>query len=140
PGDDALLERHDETLAPRLVEDQLPVERLREASVDHPDRPALLGQRIGALERAHHDRAEADEEQVVALAQDLCLTDRDRPRLDGWQPEAGIARVVQRERMLLLERRVQERAQLLLVLRTGHDQVPQAALRRARHTSLVRTA
>ena len=40
PVSDALLERHDELLAARAVEDQLAVERLGEARVDDADRPA----------------------------------------------------------------------------------------------------
>src|SRR6185436_16418492 len=105
----ALLEGHDEALATCLVQDQLAVERLRESRVDYADRPAFLGERIGRLEGPHDDRAEADEKQVVALAQDLCLADRDLARLDRRQAEARIARVVQRERMRLPERAVEQR-------------------------------
>ena len=45
PADDALLERHDQLLAARLLEDQLAIERLGVARVDDADRPALRGQR-----------------------------------------------------------------------------------------------
>src|SRR5579862_1004270 len=38
-GDNALLERHDQPLPARLVEDQLAVQWLREPGVDDPDRP-----------------------------------------------------------------------------------------------------
>ena len=86
-GHDALLEGHDQPLAARLVEDQLPVERPREAGVDDADRPALVLQRVGRLERPHDDRPEADEQQVAALAQHLALPDRDDRRRHGRQAE-----------------------------------------------------
>ena len=109
-GGDALLERHHEPLAARLVEDQLPIERLGEARIDDADRPAIGGQAIRDVDGALDDRAEADEQEVSPLAQDLALADRDGLRLDRREPEPGIARVVQRERVVLGERRPQQRA------------------------------
>jgi hypothetical protein len=116
PGGDALLERHQQPLPARLVEDQLPVERLGKPRIDHADRPAVGGQRIGRLDRARDDRAEADEQHVPSLAQHLAPPDGQRRGLDGRQPEPRVARVVQRERVLLPERGPDEGPQLLLVL------------------------
>ncbi len=86
-GHDALLEGHDHPLAAGLVEDQLAVEWPRKPGVDDPDRPALVLERRGRLERPHDDRPEADEQQVAALAQDLAPPDRDDRRRHGLQPE-----------------------------------------------------
>ena len=76
-GHDALLERDDELLAARLVEDQLAVERLGEPRVEHADRPAL------APRARRRPRAPAsvigpkrDEQEVAALAQHLAPADR----------------------------------------------------------------
>ena len=44
-GHDALLERHDELLAAACASDELRVERLGEARVDHSHRPAVGGER-----------------------------------------------------------------------------------------------
>ena len=115
-GHHALLERHDEPLAARLVEDQLAVERLGEPGVDDADGPALGLERVGGLERAHDDRPEAHEQEVAALAQDLAPPDREHRRLALGQAEPGVARVVERERVVLGERRAEQRPQLLLVL------------------------
>ena len=49
----------------------------------------------------------------------------------------GVARVVQRERVVLAERRAQQAPQLLLVLGRGDDQVRQLALGRDREHALV---
>ena len=87
-GHDALLERHDQLLAACCVEDQLTVERLREAGVDDPDGPALGLERVGGLRRPRDDRSEADEQQVAALAEDLSPADRQDLGVDRWQPEA----------------------------------------------------
>ena len=57
--------------------------------------------------------------------------------VDRRQPEARVARVVQRERVVLGDRGVQQRAQLLLVLGRGDDQVGQLALCRQREHPLV---
>ena len=124
-GHDALLERHEQRLAPRLVEDQLAVERLREPRVDHADGPAARLQRVGHLERAPGDRPEGHEQQVAALAEDLAAPDGDRLGLALRHAEPGVARVVERERVVLGERRPQQRAQLLLVARAGDDEVRQ---------------
>ena len=55
----------------------------------------------------------------------------------GGEPEARVARVVQRERVVLAEGRPDQRAQLLLVLRRGDHEVRQLALRRQREHALV---
>ena len=73
----------------------------------------------------------------VALAQDLALADRDRRRLDRRQVEARVARVVQRERVVLAEGGAQQPAQLLLVLGRGDDEVGQLALGRQGEHALV---
>src|SRR5262249_56871219 len=86
----------------------------------------------------HDDGPEADEKQVRAFAQDLGLADRDRLRRDGRQPEARVAGVMEREWMRLPEGGVEQRAELLLVLRAGHDQVRQLALGRDREHAPVR--
>ena len=112
---DAFLERDDQLLATGLVEDELAVERSSVPRVDDPDRPAVVLELCGGLERPHHDRPEADEQQVAALAKDLAATDRDDRRRDGLQAEPGIARVVQGERVVLAQRGVEQRAQLLLI-------------------------
>ena len=104
------------------------VERLGEPGVDHADRPALGLERIGRLERPRHDRAEADEQQIASLAQDLALPDGQRTRLNGCEIEPRVARIVQREGVLLVECRAQQRAELLLVLRRGDDEVRQLEL------------
>ena len=56
----------------------------------------------------------------------------------GGSPKPGIARVVQRERVVLGERRPEQRAQLLLVLRRGDHEVRQLALGGQREHALVR--
>ncbi len=111
--------------------------RLGETRVDDGDRPALGRQLIRDLEAAHDDRPEADDQDVRPVAQHLRLADRDGRGLDVGQVEPRIARVVQRERMLLLERGVHQPAQLLLVLGRGDDQVGQLALRGQREHALV---
>ena len=61
-------------------------------------------------------------------------------RLDRRQAEPGVARVVQRERVVLGERGPQQRAQLLLVLRASDDEVRQLALGGEREHALVARA
>ena len=134
---DALLERHDEPLAAGLVQDELAVERLGEPGVDDADGPAVLGQGIGGLERPGDDRPEADEQHVAPVAEHLAAADRDDRRLDRRQAEPGVARVVQRERMVLRERRVEQRSQLLLIARARDDEVRQLALGRQHEHALV---
>ena len=56
------------------------------------------------------------------------------------QVEAGIARVVQRERVVLGERGPEQRPQLLLVLRAGDDEVRELALGGQREHALVARA
>ena len=80
------------------------------------DQPSASSASAASM-RAGHDRPEADEQEVAALAQDLAPADRQDLRLDRRQPEAGVTRVVQRERAFLREGGPNERAQLLLVLR-----------------------
>ena len=58
----------------------------------------------------------------------------------GAQPEPGIARVVQRERVVLAEAAVEQRPQLLLVLGRRDDEVRQLALGRQREHALVARA
>ena len=86
---------------------------------------------VGCLQRPRHDRAEPDEQHVAALAEHLAATDRDGRRRDRLEPEPGVARVVERERVVLGERRAEERAQLLLVPGRGDHEVRQLALGRA---------
>ena len=137
---DALLERDDEPLATGLIEDQLAVERLGEPGVDDPDRPAVGLERIGGFQRSCHDRAESDEQQVAALAQDLATADRQDLRLDREQPETRVARVVQGERALVRQRGPHERAQLLLIPGRGDDEVRELALGGQREHALVARA
>jgi hypothetical protein len=91
----------------------------------------------GCLGRPGDDRAEPDEQDVGALAEDLGATDRDRDRLDRGQPEARVARVVERERAVLAEGGHEQRAELLLVLRARDHEVRQLALGRQREHPLV---
>jgi hypothetical protein len=107
-GHDALLERHDQPSAAGSVHDRRSVERLGEPGIDDSDAPALGGQSIGRVQRAVDDRPEPDEQQVVALAQDLGPADRQHLGLDRVQPEPGVAWVVQRERVVLGERGPQQ--------------------------------
>jgi hypothetical protein len=75
-----------------------------------------------------------------SLAQDLAPPDRQELRLHARKAEAGVAWVVERERMILGECRPQERSKLLLVLRRGDDEVRDLALRRQREHPLVARA
>jgi hypothetical protein len=99
-----------------VAEDQPAVERLREASIDQPDRPALSGKLLRDLDAAHDDGPEAHDQDVFARAQELAFADGNRPRVDRLKVEARIARVMQRERMVLSECGVHQPAQLLFVL------------------------
>ena len=92
------------------------------------------------LQRARHDRAEPDEQQVAALAQRLALPDRQDRTGRSAAARTRIARIVQRERVILGERGPQQRAQLLLVLRRCDDQVRELALGGDREHALVRRA
>ena len=124
-----------------LLEDQLAIERLGKSGVDDPDRPALrrpAARRLPA--RASTIGPKPTIRMSCALAQDLGLADGDRGRLDRRQVEAGVARVVQRERMVLAECRVHQPAQLLLVLGRGDDDVGQLALSGDREHALVARA
>ena len=58
----------------------------------------------------------------------------------GGEPEPGVARVVQGERVVLGERGPEQRAQLLLVLRAGDHEVRQLALGGQREHALVARA
>ena len=141
PVDDALLERHDEPLAARRIEDQLAVERLGEPRVDDADRPAVGRQRVGGLDGPHDDRPEPDEQEVPALAEDLAAADRQHP---GRRPAAGRSR----RRAGSAGRtggpgsnavRTSER-QLLLVPRRGDDEIRELSLRGQREHALVARA
>ena len=67
------------------------------------DQPSAV-ERVGGLEGARDDRAEPDEQQVTPLAQDLAAPDREQLGFDRRQAEARVARVVERERVVLGER------------------------------------
>ena len=88
----------------------------KRALITPTDQPSRV-ERVGGLERPRDDRPEADEQQVAALAEDLAAPDRQQLGLDRRQAEPGVARVVERERVVLGERRPEQRPQLLLVLR-----------------------
>src|SRR5207247_2189415 len=128
-GHDAFLERRDELLAARLVEDQLAVERLGKTRIDDGNGPALGLERVGTGDGPGDDGPERDEQHVATLADDLAPADRQDRRLARRQPEPRIARVMQRKRMVLGERGPEQRTKLLLVLRRGDDEVWQLALR-----------
>ena len=113
------------------VEDQLAVERLGEARVDDPDRPALGGQPFRGRHRPHDDRPEADEQDVGALAQHLALADRDDLGLDRRQVEARVARIVERERVVLGEAPSGRATAAPARPWAGDDEVRQLALGRA---------
>ncbi len=68
-GDDALLERHDQLLAPRVVRDEGRVEWLCEARVDHGDGPAVGGESVGNFQPARNDRPKANDQDLRALAE-----------------------------------------------------------------------
>ena len=84
------------------------VERAGEPGVHDPDRPALLLQLGSRRDATVDDGPEADDHDVRALAQDLAAADLDELRLDRVEVEAGVARVLQGERVLLGEGRAQQ--------------------------------
>ena len=132
-----LLQRHHQALPARLVEDQLAVDRLEESGVDHAHGPAFRRQRVRHRDAARHDRPEADQQDLATVAQDLALSDGQHLRGPFGHPEAGIARVVERERVILGERGPHQRAELLLVLRCGDDEVRDLAVGRVGEHALV---
>ena len=83
------------------------------------------------------DRPEGHEQQVAAFPEDLAAARPGSPRARARDAEPGVARVVERERVVLGERRAQQRAQLLLVARAGDDEVRQHPLRRHGEHALV---
>jgi len=136
-GHDALLEGHQQLLATRLVEDELAIERLGVAGIDDTDRPALLLEHVGRLATALHDGPEPHYQDLTALTEHLAHPDRENLRSPHGDAEAGVARVVQRERVILGKSGPHERPQLLLVLGAGDDHVRQLALCRQGEHALV---
>ena len=136
-GDDALFEGHDELLASGLVEDQLTIERLRIAGIDQADRPAVLLEQFARLPTPFDNRAEADDQDLAALPQQLAHAHRQHLGDPGRDTEARVARVMQRERMRLREGGSDERTEFLLVFWAGDDHVRQLALGRQREHALV---
>ena len=128
--------------APRArVHDRRPVERLGEPGVDDPDAPALGGQRVGR--RPARDGRSARSPTNSRSSPSRSTSARPTGRTcgsTGSSPKPGVARVVQRERVVLGERGPQQRAQLLLIARRGDDQVGQLPLGGDREHALVARA
>src|ERR1035437_2647401 len=106
---DALLEGHDQRLAPRRVEDQLAVERLGEPGIEQPDRPTFALQDVGGLAATPDDRSEANDQDLPSFTQQLAHTDRNNLWFTNRNPKTWIARVVERKRVILGERGLHQR-------------------------------
>ncbi len=110
--------------------------RAKRASTTPTDQPSFASSvRHGHPTR--DDGAQSDDDDVVTLAQDLASADLERQRIDRRQVEAGVARILQGEGVLLAEGRVQQTTQVLLVARGSQHEIGQLPQGRQHEDALV---
>ena len=117
-GHDALLERDDSCLPRAASRISCRSSGLANRALITPDRPALGLEGVGGLHGPGHDRPERRRTAGPGPRAAPRPARSGAPRARrSRQAEAGVARVVQRERVVLGERRPEQRAELLLVPR-----------------------